>query len=747
MKAVHARVVLLLTLALVAFAIVRTRPGDRAQGVLESEFSGRVAYGVLESLYKGLGPHPVGSTANATLRDRIVARFRQLGYTPRVQRDFACSRWGRCATVENIVAEIPGRESGKSVLLVSHYDSVPAGPGVADDGSGVAITLEIARILEGSAPRNRIVFLITDGEEGGLLGAEAFVAHDAAAKQVGAVVNLESRGTSGSSYMFETNRDNAWVVTLLSHALARPATSSLFYTIYEQLPNDTDFSVFKRAGMQGANFAFIGHALRYHTPLDDLAHLSRATLHAQGANALAMLRAFAESDLMDPPAGNATYFDVFQLLVIAWPASWSILVAGGALLLLALQIAILERRDIVRYLHVFSAAGAVLLSALVAGGVGYGGTVLLEQSGAFPDSWVARPAAAVAFFWIVGIFSATAAALPSLRNGREASFWSGSGLLVSILGVAAALAWPGISFLFIVPSIAYALVASLWLASTPGASVMRWIAPVTAAAVSLLPVAALLYQGMGLPAMPAVATFSALIAATFAIPILVASSLRGRVLLLLGSLAVAAIVTATMMPPWSVDSPRPLNFAYELREDGTARWLTSASHGPLPQAVARAASWGRAGVVALPSNPNARYFEASAPAVNLPRLAIETSATPAAGGRRAARLAIRNAPAEARVVVAFHDRGTIESVHVNGLAVPFDERRRDNAWTTVTLLTPGAQTELTLAMKSEMRIETIVQLSTKSLPHEGAALLKARPADAVPIQSGDVTLVTQRLEL
>src|SRR5690606_24624220 len=89
---------------------------------------------------------------------------------------FVCNRWDTCATVENILALLPGTGTEPGVLLASHYDSVAAGPGAGDAGAGVAAILEVARALrtQPALPRS-VWFLIGDGEELGLLSAEAFV--------------------------------------------------------------------------------------------------------------------------------------------------------------------------------------------------------------------------------------------------------------------------------------------------------------------------------------------------------------------------------------------------------------------------------------------------------------------------------------------------------------------------------------------------------------------------------------------
>src|SRR5205807_738029 len=111
------------------------------------------------------------------LRERLLQQARELGLAPEVEYGFACRRARICSAVENVVASLPGAGgTGDTLLLASHYDSVGAGPGVSDDLSGVAAMLEIGRILKAEPRhRNTVVLLFDEGEEDGLLGAQAFL--------------------------------------------------------------------------------------------------------------------------------------------------------------------------------------------------------------------------------------------------------------------------------------------------------------------------------------------------------------------------------------------------------------------------------------------------------------------------------------------------------------------------------------------------------------------------------------------
>src|SRR5205807_735482 len=123
-------------------------------------------------------PHPLGSAEHSAVRDYILKTLAETGLPAELQKTTAVSQSaGVAASVENIVARLQGSGTGKSVLVVAHYDSVPLSLGASDDGAGVAVLLETARVLK-ALPQMKgdIAFLFTDGEEIGLLGAQAFIA-------------------------------------------------------------------------------------------------------------------------------------------------------------------------------------------------------------------------------------------------------------------------------------------------------------------------------------------------------------------------------------------------------------------------------------------------------------------------------------------------------------------------------------------------------------------------------------------
>ena len=79
-------------------------------------------------------------------------------------------------TTANILAETAGGDPTKVVLVGSHLDSVPEGPGINDNGTGSAFNLELAvQMAKLKAPANKVRFAWWGAEEEGLLGSTHYV--------------------------------------------------------------------------------------------------------------------------------------------------------------------------------------------------------------------------------------------------------------------------------------------------------------------------------------------------------------------------------------------------------------------------------------------------------------------------------------------------------------------------------------------------------------------------------------------
>jgi Zn-dependent M28 family amino/carboxypeptidase len=75
----------------------------------------------------------------------------------------------------NVIAELPGVNDDNVVMAGAHLDSVRAGPGIQDNGSGSAALLETAQLLAKLTPQNTLRFAWWGAEEAGLIGSTAYV--------------------------------------------------------------------------------------------------------------------------------------------------------------------------------------------------------------------------------------------------------------------------------------------------------------------------------------------------------------------------------------------------------------------------------------------------------------------------------------------------------------------------------------------------------------------------------------------
>ena len=329
---------LLMLGSVVLFALLalneQTPPRAVAATAPAEEFSSARAFTHIEAIART--PHEMGSAEHAVVRDYLVGQLTALGANPEIQKTtLVTTRRGgaEAGTVENILARLNGTNSSKAVLLVSHYDSVATGPGASDNSAGVASLLETLRALKSLPPlKNDVMLLFTDGEEVGLLGAQAFVSEHPWVKDVGVVLNFEARGNSGPSMMFESSNQNGALVRELAKAAPYPVANSLSFDIYKLLPNDTDFTAFRESKLPGMNFAYIEGLTRYHTQLDSIANVDQRSVQHHGSNALALARHFGNLDLTQRPQPNAVYFNLPGSILVHYSSAWILPLTGFAAL-------------------------------------------------------------------------------------------------------------------------------------------------------------------------------------------------------------------------------------------------------------------------------------------------------------------------------------------------------------------------------------------------------------------------------
>jgi acetylornithine deacetylase/succinyl-diaminopimelate desuccinylase-like protein len=145
---------------------------------------------------RGAGSRGLDAAANY-----IAERFERLGLAPLMPAARGDDRYfqsfsmtgetGATLPARNVIGVLPGTNSalnGKALIISAHYDHLGFGwpdaragakgrlhPGADDNASGVAVMLELARLMANEKPERSVVFAAFAGEEAGLVGARSYV--------------------------------------------------------------------------------------------------------------------------------------------------------------------------------------------------------------------------------------------------------------------------------------------------------------------------------------------------------------------------------------------------------------------------------------------------------------------------------------------------------------------------------------------------------------------------------------------
>ncbi|WP_067481265.1 M20/M25/M40 family metallo-hydrolase [Actinomadura hibisca] len=542
-------------------------------------------------------PRPLGSPASNRARDYLAEQLRAAGLEVEIQRAIGARSASGLATfgrVDNIVATLPGRAPTGILVLAAHYDSAAVGPGASDDGAAVASMLETIRALRAQGPlRNDLVLLITDGEEDGVLGAEAFVREHPLARKGGVLLNWEARGVAGPSLMFETSRNNARLVETFADAVPRPRGDSSMVELYRLLPNNSDFTPLSKAGFRGMNFAYIERSSRYHTADDSIANLDRGSLQHHGSNMSALSRTLGDTDLRALDADHdATYFQVLGQ-TITFPDHLVRPLAAISIMLLGAVAALARRRRLASIPRILLAALSTVLPLLLS-------AVLAQILWSLLVAWrpaydgmgglLHRPLGYQAAIAALSALALTLWYLPLRRRLGPAALAIGALLWPAALGVLCAWTAPGAAFLFVLPTLFCALGAltALLLPRTTAQAIALTLGAAPAAL--LLPSwTRVAFDGMGL----ALGGVAALVIAIFGLTLLPLiellfpdRKLRRRTALAVPTtaLTLAAALTGLGLATdtFNETHPRRTHLAYVLNADTNQATWSSGDPDPAP---------------------------------------------------------------------------------------------------------------------------------------------------------------------
>jgi hypothetical protein len=680
-------------------------------------------------------PHPIGSAANERVRARLIERLGELGFEPQVQDAFGCSSlWPVCGRVHNVLTRIDG-DVPAAILLMAHYDSVPYAPGAGDDGAGVAALLEIARILATEPrPHNTIMFAFTDGEEPGLLGAEAFFGQHPWANDVAAVVNLEGTG-SGPVLLFRSMPDSGAIVDAFRRVARYAVASSVAEEVFKRLPNNTDLSVAMRAGKSGVDFVSVSELDHYHTPRDSIANLSDSTLQHHGDNTLPLVRALASADL-SKRSSNYVYTTLTHTIWLAYRPQTGLFIAISIVALLGL--ATWRRwQGIGHFAGAFGIVATTFATIVV---FEIGALALIDASAGQRAPWPADP-----WPWRLVIYAVPIVALLLQRPlVRRVGFWNS--LLAAwwtwaIATLALAYYFP-LATPTVLPStvVATVVLVVLAFASALDRPAIRCAAAIVNALVAgyfMLPLASVGETVQGFGAAPAIYAPLALLAVTL-LPLLD----RGRVRWARWA-AFAATMVGLVWAHWatqySQESPQHLNFIYATDLDTQQANYVAWSETRLPAAVNEAEPF-QAKRSPLPWIDDDVQV---GPADLVERPASTFEVKPVSGATHA--ISLRPADGVASVALVVPKAADVTAIRVAGQPVGLQAARGDYYIVRVYAPPPeGFTVEVDAAAAA---IDAYVTDASRPLPPSADALTRARGSLAVPVHDGDQWVTYRKVTL
>lgn len=706
-------------------------------------------------------PHPIGSAESAAVRDYISGELRTLGLDPQVQTAAAVSGDHgppySAGVVRNVVARLKGSGSGgRAVMLAAHYDSVPAGPGASDDGVGVATLFETARALKaGPPPRDDVIFLFTEGEEAGLLGARAFVGQHPWAKDVGVALNFEARGNEGPVIMFETSAGNSWMIDEFAAAAAHPVANSLSYEIYKRMPNDTDLTVFKHGGLPGMNFAQIGGLTHYHTATDDVRSVSESSLQHHGSYALSLARRFASLGAEERVRTDAVYFNLLGPVFVHYGVGLVLPLAALAALCYAGVLFLGFRRGVLTLKGV--AFGAVALAvacavaALSATLVWRIARPLLEGFDSTPwgDPYDGGCYVAALLLLTLAVF----AALYNLfrRLSSVENLTAGALLCWVLLAAVVSVTAPGASYLFVWPLLAALVGAAVLFAARGRESASTW----AALALTALPAVALfsplviqVFEAMTLEAAGVVAVLLALLCGLLVPHFRLLAGSRPWAFPLAAGLACVVLVAGGLAAAAADGGPKTNSVFYALNADtGEALWASGDRASDQWTAQFFTSGGQRREVREFfPLADDNMYLTAAAERAPLPAPEVSVVEDAQDGSTRTLRLRVRS-PRQAPLVSLYaRAEGGLIGASLDGAEMP-GRATPGGIWAVNCYALPAEGVELTLRLKAPGKVRVRVNDISYSLPESFP--VKPRPADILPAPGhhDGMTVVTKVSDL
>jgi len=560
--------------------------------------------------------------------------------------------------------------------------------------------------------------------------------------------------------MFETTPGNTRLIDLMQDSVRDPRSSSLTQAVYQYLPNDTDLTVFKAAGLSGLNFAFIGNLEAYHTRLDTPQNLSRATLAHLGNYALALARAAGGTKLPLPAQDDASYFNTIGSGFIVYPLTWVMTLTVGGALFALIVLVLAFRRDQVT---LGSLALAVLLPPVTVG-VSTGLAFLMIGAARWAHSHLVAPGSillsACYAATIVAIALVVTVALIAILRRRVTGTALSVGALIWWLALAVVTAvWlPGGNFLFLWPAVllSLAIVSGLWWAPGTAPGIAAQVLSLGFVLLAVVLVAPIVYSFHVAFPLNGVGTVVLAVFASIAL-VLIAEPLYRSIAAfgwwVAGGAAMLVLILfagGLSTTRYGSEHPRVSNLLYLFDADaGRGYWAT---RGPTTNEWTQellTPSPERGLLPAFFTQDTGPWLYHDAPAAELPAPSMNVIKDETDKGRRRLSLHVRaNRPAwqlRVRASGAAVGAATVNARHValpeNG---PGDGR---DEWSLRFFNPADDGIWLTLEVEAGKPLTLRAVAYSLGLPALAAGAAPPRPADLMPNHDGDLTLVERSLRI
>lgn len=229
-------------------------------------------------------PRPRATESEYKAGQFIAERFATMGYQVQKQPftiEDTPDNTTDIKTSYNVIAvkqaELPA-STGEILLLTAHYDSLKNSPGANDNGSGVAVLLEMARLFANIPGDTEIRFIATGSEENGLNGSKNYLAtltEEERSRIIGNI-NFDTLASMNASPLFINTLNGQ--VNWVSYLLNRTSENIFGQRMVVKFEGLSDFITFANAGIPAAMICHIAVVGELHTPNDTPTIISKASL-------------------------------------------------------------------------------------------------------------------------------------------------------------------------------------------------------------------------------------------------------------------------------------------------------------------------------------------------------------------------------------------------------------------------------------------------------------------------------------